>query len=374
MGKKLFDILYLSHTGSTIGGGEIQLIGLVKNLDRNLYNPIIICPDSGVFSDKLKNLGIPVHISLMPGWRKARSFFSRQSACRRLINLAKQYDVSIVHTSDLWLNYYAWHLGKELKIPTISHVRNYLKAQDIHKYLFDRFDMIIALSEFIKEPLIHGGIASEKIRIISDGVDTSEFRPVDENVLRRDYPLRKHLIGLVGRIEPFKRQKDFIQVVSEVLKDRQDVSFLIIGDSMERQSSYLREVQQAIEKYDVTDYIVFTGHRYDMPQILQSLDIIVTLSGGSIMLEAMACGKPVVSASKANPADLKIVRDGEAGFVVPYDDIPSVSKAVLNLLENKEIRGKMGKAGRKRVENMFSMQKITTLTESVYKELLRIRN
>lgn len=367
----MINILYLSHTGSTIGGGEIQLINLIKNLNRDLYNPAVICPDSGVFSEKLKSLDIPVYICYMPGWRKARSYLFRRLAYKSLIKLARKNDFNIIHTSDLWLNYYAWNLGKGLKIPTISHVRNYLKPQNVHKYLFHKFDRIIALSDGIKEPLMQGGINPEKIRIISDGVDISEFGMINEgyNVLRRDYSLRKYIIGLIGRIEPFKRQKEFIQVVSEVSKTRQDVSFLIIGAPTRNPSPYLREVQQAIERYNVSDYVVFTGHRHDMPQVLQALDILVTLSGGSIMLEAMASGKPVISASKANPANLKIVRDGESGFIVPYDDLSSVSKAILYLLENNEARGKMGKAGRKRVEDLFSIQKITRLTEDIYKEL-----
>ncbi len=366
------NILYLSHTGSTIGGGENQLIELVKNLDKNLYNPIVICPDSGEFSARLEQLSIPVYICHLPPPRKIISYPFRRLAVSRLVELTGKHHIDLVHTSDLWLNYYAWQIGQSLNIPIVSHDRNPLKPERVHKYFFDRFDKIIAISERMKKSLVSGCIPPERIAVIYDGVDLSIFNPdaKETDVLRRDYHLREHLVGLVGRIEPFKRQKEFVQAISEVLKVRQDVSFLIIGDPAKNRLDYFREVQRMIEEYDVARNIVFTGYRRDMPEVLKSLDILVTLSGGSIMMEAMACAKPVIMASKANPADLRIVQDGETGFVVPYDDIHSAAKAMLRLLEDRETRHEMGNAGRKRVEKLFSMQKITKLTEAVYEELL----
>ena len=368
----MVNILYLSHTGSTVGGGENRLIDLVKNLDKSLYNSIVVCPDAGEFSARLEALGIKVYISYLPGWRKVKSYPFRRLAAMRLAKIASKHQIDLVHTSDLWLNYHAWRVGQSLKIPIVSHVRNPLEPKHIHKYLFDKFNKIIAISERIKEPLILGGIPSEKVEVIYDGIDLSEFSPNGKkaNVLRRDYPMREYLVGLVGRIEPFKRQKEFIQVIAEVLKVRQDADFLLIGEPARNQSYYFREVQQAIEEYDIAEHIIFTGYRRDMPEVLNSLDILVTLSGGSIMMEAMACGKPVVLTSRAMPTDLRIVQDGQTGFVVPYDDIHSTSKAILHLLGDKGLREQMGKAGRKRVERLFGVRRITELTEAIYESLL----
>ncbi len=365
------NILYLSHTGSTIGGGENQLINLVKYLDKGTYSPIIVCPDAGEFSAELEKLDVPVYFCHLPGWRKAGLFPFRLLAAARLTGLAREHHIDLVHTSDLWLNYYVWRVGRSLGIPTISHARNPLKPEDIGKHLFGRFDKVIAISCRIKEPLVLGGMPEGKIEVIYDGIDLSEFNPaIGSDVLRRDYALHRHLVGLVGRIEPFKRQREFVQVMDEVLKVRQDVSFLMIGDPAKNRSGYMREVQRAIERYHVAEYVVLTGHRRDMPEVLTSLDVMVTLSGGSVMMEAMACGRPVIMASRARPADLRIVQDGETGLVVPYDDLHSVSKAILRLLDDDEMRKQMGKAGRERVEKLFDIRKITRSTESVYEELL----
>ena len=86
----MINILYLSHTGSIIGGCENQLINLIKNLDRNLYNPVIVCPDRGQFFSRLEALDIPVYACHFPMWRKARAYAIRRLAVMRMVKLAKQ--------------------------------------------------------------------------------------------------------------------------------------------------------------------------------------------------------------------------------------------------------------------------------------------
>ena len=364
------NILYLSHTGSTIGGGENRLMGLIKDLDRSLYNPAVICPDAGEFSAKLETLDIPVHICFLPGWRKAGSYPFRRLAAMRLAEIANRHRTDLVHTSDLWLNYYAWRVGKSLNIPIVSHVRNLLRAEQVHKYLFDRFDKIIAISERTKEPLVLGGVPSEKIKAIYNGIDLSRFGPDvrKTNVLRRDYPLRKHLVGLIGRIEPFKRQKEFAHVMAEVLKVRQDVSFLIIGEPVKNQPGYFREVQETIEECGVAEHVVFTGYRRDMPEVLASLDLVISLSAGGVVMESMASDLPVIGTRIASASEM--IDHGVTGLLLPQDDIHGVAEGIARLLDDEDMRNKMGKAGRKRVEKLFDVRKNTRLVEAVYEGLL----
>ena len=361
------NILYLSHTGSAIGGGENQLLSLIRNLDRNLYNAIIVCPDAGEFSDKLKKLGAPVYICRLPGWRKVGAYPFRLLAAARLSKLAREHHIHLVHTSDLWLNYYAWRVGQSLAIPAISHVRNLLQPEHAQKHLFHRFDKVIAISRRIKEPLVLGGIPSEKIEVIYNGIDLSEFDADDSpGVLQRD---DRHLVGLIGRIEPFKRQREFVRIAAEVLETCQDVSFLIIGDPPEGRSGYLREVQRTIGKYNIADHIVFTGYRRDMPNVLASLDLVVTLSAGSVIMEAMASGLPVIGTDIASTSET--IHNGVTGLLLPQGDTHAVSEAIIRLLKDRKMRDEMGKAGRKRAEKLFDTREATKLVEAIYRDLLR---
>jgi len=366
----MVNILYLSNTGSIIGGCENRLMGLIENLDKSLYNPIVVCPDVGEFSAKLEKLDIPVYVRYLPRWRKARAYPFRRLSAMRLAKLASEHHIDLVHTSNLWSNYYAWRVGQSLKIPIVSHVRDLLKPERIHKYLFDKFDKIIAISEDIKKPLVLGGIPSEKIEVIYNGIDLSEFNPnvKKTNVLRQEYPLRKHLVGLIGRIEPFRRQKEFVHVIAEVVKVRQDVSFLIIGEPPPNRFDYFREVQQSIEEHDIAEYIVFTGYRRDMPEVLVSLDLMVTLSDGGVIIEAMASGLAVIGTDIAGTSEM--IDDGVTGLLLPQDNIHAVSEAIIRLLDDEDTRNEMGKAGRKRAEKLFDERKYTQLIEAIYEVLL----
>ncbi|HGE70205.1 TPA: glycosyltransferase family 1 protein [Candidatus Poribacteria bacterium] len=368
----MINILYFAHTGKHIGGGETQLFGLLKNLNKDMFSPIVICPNSGEFSDLLKTLNIPILICHLPGWRKLISF--KDLASLRLLKTISKYQIDLVHASDFWYNYYALQIGKLLGVPTITHVRNIIIPNNTHKYLFDHFNKVIAISERIKNNLIDGGISPEKVEYIADGVDLTEFQPNRNkiNVLRRDFRLRDKLIGLVGRIEPFKRQKDFMSIAAEVVKRRKDVSFLLIGDTLKRYDKYLRETISVVRKYGIYKYVVWTGYRRDMPDILNSLDILVTLSGGSVTMEARACETPVIMSDKAKQINL-ICDDGTGILNVP-DNISDLSEAILRLLDDDQLRTKIGKSGRKRVENFYDMRKTSEDTQKIYKDLLGIND
>jgi len=371
IGIKMLNILYLSHTGTNIGGGENRLFGLLKNLDRSLYNPIVVCPDkAGEFYAKLKTLNIPVYICRLPGWRKLKSYPFRRFAAKRLSKLANNHNIGLVHTSDLWLNYYADKVGESLNIPIITHVRNLLEPESIPKYSFNKFDQIIAISQKIKDPLVEGGISSEKIKVVYNGIELSKFtvEKVEQNVIRKDYSLKKHLVALVGRIEPFKRQKEFVHIISEVIRERQDVSFLFIGEPPQNRNDYLLEIKQIIKEYNLDEYIIFTGYRSDMPEVFSSIDLLVSLSAGGVVIEAMASGLPVVGADIASASEM--IDDGVTGIVCPLDDIRGISEAILSLLEEPELRNKMGKAGRERVEKLFDVRKNTKIIESIYVDIL----
>ncbi len=367
------NILYISHSGSIIGGGEIQLYHLVRNLDTSRYRPIVVCPDDGVFVEKLRSEQISTYVLSLPAWRKVKSIPFRWVAVKRLIRLVEKNDIQLIHTSDLWMNYYIWKASQRTGIRTVSHVRNLLKAKRVHKYLFDKIDSIISISNQLKQPLIQASIPKEKIHIIYNGVDLSEFTcdTPKANVLRRDFkPLGDLLVGMVGRIEPFKRQKEFIQAAVEVLKVRPDVTFFLIGASHAElgQGDYLEEIQNFIREHNIAKHIVFTGFRTDMPDVMASLDILVSASAGTVMMEAMAAGIPVVATDIASASE--VIADGITGILVPHNDIHAMADAILRLLNDPNVRRQMGQAGRKRTEEQFSFERNVQLTQAVYDNLL----
>ena len=244
----MIPILYLSHCGSSIGGGETQLAYLVTNIDRSHYHPLVVCPDDGVFAEYLRAADIPTVILDLPPWRKAKSLIVRYRAAEKLVALAKTHNAQLIHTSDSWLNPYLWHLRKQLEIPVISHVRTLLTSSQVRKYRFNEMDSIIAISEPSATPLLQAGIAPQKIKVILNCVDLSAFQPTAVRSNSKEY-----VVGIVGRIEPFKRQKTFVEIAAKVAAQTDKVRFHIIGAALDtpEHRAYNREVHQLVAKYQL---------------------------------------------------------------------------------------------------------------------------
>ncbi|MEK7400443.1 MAG: glycosyltransferase, partial [Candidatus Poribacteria bacterium] len=106
------------------------------------------------------------------------------------------------------------------------------------------------------------------------------------------------------------------------------------------------------------------------PDVLNSLDILVTLSGGSVIMEARACETPVIMADKSRQVNL--IKDDGTGVLNVPDNISDLSEAILHLLDDEDLRIKMGDSGRKRVENLYDVRKTSESTQQIYKSLLGI--
>ena len=364
----MIPILYLSHCGSSIGGGEKQLYYLVTHLEKNLYQPIVVCPDDGIFAEQLREANIPTTILNLPPWRKVSSRLTRHAAAAKLTDLAKKHNVRLVHTSDSWLNPYLLQVKNQLNIPVISHVRNLLTPAQVSKYAFDQMSHIIAISEQSKAPLVQAGISSPKIDVILNCVDISAFQP---DPVERERARDPFIVGIVGRIEPFKKQKTFVEIAHHVGQQCQNVRFHIIGAALDtpEHRAYSKEVRQLVSEYKLEEVIYFTGHRNDMPRAMKELDLLVTLSAGSVIAEARASGKPVLGTPIGSTSEMIV--DGVTGYVIPSDSIEVISDKIIQLIREPARCDQMSHAARKHAEKTFSIQRHVQRIQNIYEKLLK---
>ena len=363
----MIPILYLSHCGSSIGGGEKQLAYLATNIDQERYQPFVVCPDDGVFVEHLRHVNIPTIVLELPPWRKVKSLIARYRAAEKLATLAKMHNAKLVHTSDSWLNPYLLHIRKQLEIPVISHVRTLLTTAQVRNYKFNEMDRIIAISKESKTALIRAGTDAQKIDLVPNCVDLDAFQPLDQ-------PERstKYVVGIVGRIEPFKRQKQFVEIAAAVGAQNKDVQFHIIGAALNtpEHSAYEQDVRQWVLKYQLQEFVHFRGHRTDMPNVMQQLDLLVTLSAGSVIAEAMAAGKPVIGTPIGSTTEMVV--HGITGYVVPLHPIDGIANKIIELA-NAPIRSiRMGQAARKHAEEAFGIEMHVQKVQDIYKKLLTI--
>lgn len=364
-------ILYLSR-GGFIDGSQRQLSYVVSHIS-SYYKPILVCNKAGQFVDRLRESGVSLSVLPLRPWRKFPSAFFRYLDAERLVTFARQFDIALVHSSDIWLSGYLLWVAKRLKVPSVLHVRAPISTGEIRKHRCGKATAVIAISRRITRNLLAAGIEPEKVIQIDDGVDLRLFGPEgsEENVLRRDFsPAGEVLIGLVGRTEPAKRQREFLCAAEQVVRDKsRSVTFFVIGSV--RSDSYFKELQRFVAEGELNGRTLFTGRREDMPEVLRSLDILVSLSGGSIMFEAMSCGKPVVLAGFSRELASVHIQDGRTGLLVESAECAALTQALIRLMDEPELRKEIGREARKWVEDKLSHVDMAARTQRVYNELLQ---
>lgn len=358
-----------------MGGAETSLYYLVKNLDRKRYNPIVICPQPGSLVDNLRKENVPTIIIKLPSWRKFKSILSRYSSLRKLIDIARLNHIQLIHANTIWINHYAQKVGKRLGIPVICHLRDIISKGQVRKYNLHKVDFIIPISDAVSKPLLESNIDRSRIRRVYNGVDIARFSQGKKVISTEGY-----LIGIVGQLNPrshWKGQREFIRSAAEVCKQRDDVYFAVVGgddtppDHPEH-GSYIRELEELSVELGIREKVIFTGQRDDMPDVMASLDILVSASYaepfGRVIIEAMASGKPVIATSAGGVPE--IVQDGITGILVPPKDCKSLANAMLKLLQDKELMKKMGNEGKKRAHELFNIEKNISEIQLIYEAVV----
>ena len=363
----MIPILYLSHYRSIIGGGERQLLYLIANLDKTKFQPIVVCPNEGPYVHQLRKTDARTLVIKLPPWRKTVSLLTRHLAVIRLTDLAKKHNIQLIHPADAWLNPYAKRIKRRLNIPVVSHVPNLLTPEQVDKYDCEFIDRFISISEQGKKPLVKAGISSRNIEVVTNCVDLSMFKP-DPIQSKSNSDL--FVVGLVGRIEPFKRQKTFIKIANQVNQQCKNVRFHIIGSSPDtnRHRIYENEVRRLVLDYKLQGVVYFMGHRNDMPKAMTELDLLVTLSAGSVIAEAMACGKPVIGTPIGSTADMIV--DSETGYILQENSIDLISDKIVHLARNPDNCVQIGRTARKHAERNFSIEKYVQKIQAIYETLL----
>jgi glycosyltransferase involved in cell wall biosynthesis len=297
---------------------------------------------------------------------------SRYGDAQGLLALAREQNSRIVHAQDVWRAQYARYIGQRLAIPSVVHVRGPLSQRDIHKHRLRLVDVIIAIAQRYVDDLLTAGIDPARIVLIDDAVDLALFAPdrMDPTFIARSFGITgSPLVGLVGRISPFKRVREFAEVIGLLPPHVRDCArFVVIGDTDDW--SYRRELDSIIDRLHLSGHVRFPGRCPSglMPQLLSSLDLLVTLSGGSVMFEAMAMGTPVLSI-RADGRHSQHTRHGETAWCVDGDDPAMAAHALARLINDKALRDRLGHAGREWVVQNLSSEAMVAKVARLYERL-----
>lgn len=368
---KVRTILHLIETSGP-GGAETILMNLVESLDQKKYRSVVCLLEDGWLNTQLRERGIdtviiPQRKGPAPDW------------IYKCVALVRQRKISLLHAHEFAMNTYGSVVSRLTGVPIVTtvHGKNYYSEKWRRRFayrLVARQSRMVAVSDDIKSFLVtRVGIKKENLVTIHNGIDLDAYFSAQETEAGRNGGngvAWRPVIGTVGNLYPVKGQTHLLKALPTVLKRFPDVTCLIAG-----RGELLGQLEAEAAELGIGGRVKFLGLRHDIPQMLQDLDIFVlpSLSEGLPLsvLEAMAAGKPVVATDVGGVREAVI--NGHTGFLVPPENPQALSDKILSLLQHQDVAKSFGKAGRKRVEQFFSLKKMINQYEELYDEMsLRI--
>ncbi|HFQ92633.1 MAG TPA: glycosyltransferase family 1 protein [Anaerolineae bacterium] len=374
-------VLFIDHV-TAIGGAETSLLLMLQHLGRSRWQPHLACVD-GRLAQAAQTLDIPTHIIPLPRLRRSRQFSRDWHVGSSAISkLARRIDAKILHANTVRAAIYAAPAAKTARRPFLWHMRDFWLSENRPKRVWiDRWGkrlLCLAAAQVIANSQATAGHlpCAGKVTVLPNAIDVSRFDPkTDGRTLRQQYniPQDAPVVGMVGRLRPWKGQHRFIQMAAQVNQQLPESWFLIVGGSpFGVTDGYAEEVQALAEKSGLGSRLIFTGQLDDVRPALAAMNVFVHPGDpepfGLVNIEAMAMEKPVVAF--AHGALPEIVVDGETGVLAQPDDIDDLATAVLTLLSNPEKARKMGQNGRNRVKNHFNINHYMQKLDAIYRTLL----
>ena len=380
-------ILFISHS-SDISGAEKCLVHLLQRLQRDLFEPMVLLPSDGPLNRIIQDLGIATEVHSFPLWiaagEKYGSYFkalikNMPKRVHFLRNFIKFQNIDLVYTNTIACIDGAIAAKLE-KVPHIWHIHEvlwkstYIKSYLPHSLLKIMINylshVVIVPSDAVKR---HYEIRyyREKINKIYNGVDIHLFdninNPDGKDDFRVEMGLKKQkIVALIGYFNPGKGQDDFVDAAKIVSGRFEDAVFLFVGDGVGDQE-FNDAVKRKVKSLRLEDKFIILGFRNNIEKIMKSIDIFVLASHvesfSNVLCEAMAAWKPVVATRCGGPEE--IVLDGNTGLLVPVKTPDKLAEAIMILLGDEKRAMKMGLNGRRRVEEVFTIEQYAKNIENL---------
>ncbi len=351
----------------TRGGAERQLYELVRGIDRDRFRCVVYClsEDTDPFGPMLATAGVTVKTLSRAGGLDLGRVLT-------LARFARGDRLDILHSFLVHASGYAWPARRLARVPRlITSARNCQSAGGVRDWVigqaFRGSDAIVCNGEAVRAFVARQyGASGPRCRVIYNGVDLARFRARKSASRPREDGAGPTIIT-VGRLVAQKDVPLFLQAADLLRRRHPTARFLVVGDGPLR-----RDLQSEAAALGLGSAVAFLGERADIPDLLGTADVFWLTSAWeglpNVLLEALASAVPVVTRDVG--AAREIVRHGQTGYIVPARDPGAFAAHTGAILASPETGRAMGLAGRRVVEETFSLAAMVRATERLYEEVL----
>jgi sugar transferase (PEP-CTERM/EpsH1 system associated) len=361
-------------TQVAMGGTEMALLSVMAGLNDGRFQ-------QGICAVRRWDSNMPVPVSVGASVFVASGRKGRELSLLRLMRAIKQFKPDIVHSRN-WGSIEAIPAARLAGVRAVVHSEHGyeldilqglpLRRRLLRRAVYGMADAVFTVSRDLRD--YHARQAwfpADRIRVINNGVDITRFKPrLEVRRLTRErlkLPQESLLVGSIGRLVPIKDHHTLLRAAEIMLRRGMAVDILLggSGPELERLKDYATrscELQGRV-------HIVMAG--FEIVDLLNAMDIFVLPSVcegmSNTLLEAMACGLPVLATSTGGTPE--VLQEGRTGWLFRPGDARALALGLENLAANLELRRQFGEAGRLRVVEQFSINRMVEQYRNLYFEL-----
>jgi glycosyltransferase involved in cell wall biosynthesis len=397
-------IVYL-NPGGTIGGAEMVLLDVLAALPaaRPGARPLVLLSDDGPLREAVEALGVACDVVPMPegvarlgdagskGAARALALAARGLAAAsgvlayrsRLARRLRDERPDLVHSNGMKMHLLAaWSAARG--VPIVWHLHDYLGSRPAMARLLRlsarRGVGAVAVSDSVADDARATLGDRVPVRAIHNGVDVDRFHPgpgpgdgpaLDRAAGLAEAPAGAVRVGLVATFANWKGHELFLDAAARVPADA-PARFYVVGGPIYRTAGSqvsMDDLKAQAARLGLGDRVGFTGHQPDPAAALRALDVVVHASTrpepfGRVIVEGMACGRAVIAMAEGGAAELFI--DGRDALGCPPRDPAALAAAMRRLIEDRDLRDRLGRAARASAESRFDRARLADAWASVY--------
>jgi glycosyltransferase involved in cell wall biosynthesis len=369
-------ILFMTHAGAA-GGAELKMIDLAESTE---YPSEVLLLDNGPLEAELKARGIPVSVQALPAsagtvrresglLAMLRAVPATLSMVRGIARRSRDFDAVVCFSQK---SFVLAALAKPIARRPILWFMNDIVSTDHFNPLLVRFltalsriaaHHVIVNSEASLEAWYAAGGRRARVSVIHPMIraDLAAVQASDAIRIaahREKFGRGRPLVGLFGRISPWKGQDVFLRAIARV----PDVSAVIAGGALFGEEQHERNLRQLTLDLGIEDRVTFAGHVADVPALMAACDVVAHCSTapepfGRVIVESMFAGTPVIATDAGGARE--IVTHGETGQLTPMSDVPALAQAIRRYLEDPGWSRTIATRARVYAEEKFSPAAMT---------------
>lgn len=392
-------ILFVDHVSKVLGGAEVNLLELVElPAARTRWDIQVACAPGSPLAAALERLDVPRQtygfapalnelrvvgrafnpVAKLRGWRELRHAAER---LRHILALARPEVVVSCTNKDHFAAGTAAHAAG---LPSVWWVNDILSSDffswPVRRVFASRArkfaTRLVPVSDFGREALLDEGVPADRVTTIHNGIPLDRYRTTDSTLLRDQLKLvsGEPLIGIVGRITPWKGQDLFLRVAAEWASRGRPGRFAIIGRAFNEDEPFEAELKEIIRAHRLEARVHFVPFQADIAAALSQLNVLLHCSTkpepfGRVIIEAMAVGTPVIAARAGGVPE--ILTDGVDGTLATPGSLASYVRQLDLVLGDRLKREAQIAAAHDTVRRRFGLERVFADFERLLAEALR---